>query len=40
MSTSKWAYNPAKCDGDYCTGDCEICNKADESEVEADADSN
>ena len=36
MSCSLWAYTPEKCDGDYCAGDCDICNKADESEVNAD----
>ena len=35
MSCSLWAYTP-ECDGDYCAGDCDICNKADESEVNAD----
>lgn len=28
MSVSKWAYNPEKCDGDYCCGDCDECNKS------------
>ena len=32
MSCSLWAYTP-ECDGGYCAGDCDICNKADESEV-------
>lgn len=30
MSCSKWAYDPEKCDGDFCPGDCDICGKADE----------
>ena len=30
MSCDKWAYSPEKCDGDYCPGDCDLCNKADE----------
>ena len=29
MSVSKWAYNPEKCDGDFCHGDCDNCGKAD-----------
>ena len=33
MSVSKWAYEPEKCDGDYCVGDCDYCHKADEEEV-------
>lgn len=34
MSVSKWAYDPDKCDGDYCVGDCDFCHKAaDEEEV-------
>lgn len=28
MSVSKWAYIPAKCDGDFCPGDCDVCSKA------------
>lgn len=27
MSVSKWAYEPSKCDGDYCPGDCDNCSK-------------
>lgn len=29
MSVSKWAYEPSKCDGDICAGDCDLCPKAD-----------
>lgn len=29
MSVSKWSYIPAKCDGDYCPGDCDGCSKRD-----------
>ena len=29
MSVSKWAYEPWKCDGDICVGDCDRCRKAD-----------
>lgn len=25
-----WAYDPEKCDGDYCPLDCDKCAKADE----------
>lgn len=32
MSVSKWAYEPKKCDGDYCLGDCDNCQKKDEAE--------
>ena len=28
MSVSKWAYEPSKCDGDLCAGDCDLCSKA------------
>ena len=35
MSCSLWAYAPNKCDGDYCCGDCDQCNKA-EMEVDED----
>lgn len=31
MSVSKWKYTPA-CDGDYCVGDCDLCNKEPEAE--------
>ena len=30
MSCSKWAYEPEKCDYDYCVGDCDFCQKADD----------
>lgn len=33
MSVSKWAYEPEKCDYDFCPGDCDYCHKADEEEV-------
>lgn len=32
MSVSKWAYEPEKCDGDYCVGDCDFCHKAEGDE--------
>ena len=28
MSVSKWAYEPEKCDNDYCPGSCYNCEKA------------
>lgn len=28
MSVSKWAYSPAKCDGEPCVGECDMCSKA------------
>lgn len=30
MSVSKWAYDPEKCDGDFCVGDCDLCPKAED----------
>ena len=30
MSVSKWAYSSDKCDGDYCPGDCDYCEKAED----------
>lgn len=30
MSVSKWAYDPNKCEGQMCVGDCDICSKKDE----------
>lgn len=29
MSVSLWAYQPDKCDGNVCPGDCDSCGKAD-----------
>ena len=34
MSVSKWAYEPEKCDGDICVGECDLCPKAHEEESE------
>lgn len=28
MSVRKWAYEPWKCDGDFCPNDCSLCRKA------------
>lgn len=27
MSVSLWAYDPDKCEGNVCPGDCDICHK-------------
>ena len=32
MSMGRWAYEPDKCDGDYCPGDCDKCRKQAEQE--------
>ena len=32
MSVSKWAYEPTKCDGHYCPGECDMCSLAEEDE--------
>ena len=32
MSVSKWAYEPEKCDGHCCTGDCDLCPLKDEED--------
>ena len=29
MSVSKWSYDPDKCDGVYCCGDCDFCERCD-----------
>ena len=34
MSVSKWAYEPEKCDGEPCVGDCDICSKQLKKEAE------
>lgn len=33
MSVSKWAYQPEKCDGNPCPGDCDLCSKRDKTVV-------
>lgn len=35
MSTSKWAYDPRRCDGQPCPGDCDRCTRWQEDEEEA-----
>lgn len=32
MSVKLWAYEPEKCDGDYCPNNCNICSKAEVDE--------
>lgn len=27
-----WAYDPAKCDREYCVGNCDMCRIAEEEE--------
>ena len=34
MSVSKWAYEPEKCDGQKCVGDCDLCSKKNMAEKE------
>ncbi len=34
MSVSKWAYDPGKCDGEYCAGECDLCGKAKANDKE------
>lgn len=29
MSVSKWAYEPEKCNGKPCVGECDICSKVE-----------
>lgn len=36
MSVSLWGYEPEKCDGEPCCGDCDKCKKADEETKEGD----
>lgn len=34
MSVSKWDYKPKKCDGDYCCGDCDLCDKENDDDTD------
>lgn len=34
MSCNLWAYVPHICDGDYCCGDCDECEKVLTGELE------
>lgn len=38
MSVSKWAYEPDKCDGESCVGDCDLCDKKWENGKETNND--
>ena len=29
MANWAWAYEPSKCDGDFCPHDCDRCEKSD-----------
>ena len=29
MSVSKWGYEPWKCEGEFCPGDCDVCYKGE-----------
>lgn len=33
MSVSKWNYDPDKCDGQPCIGDCDLCNREVEQDI-------
>ena len=33
MSVSKYAYQPEKCDGNPCPGDCDLCSERDKTVV-------
>lgn len=35
MSIKLWAYEPEKCDGDYCINNCDLCfkNEIDEEHI-------
>ena len=33
MSCDKWAYEPSRCDGNYCVGDCDFCKLKDKEEM-------
>lgn len=32
MSVSLWNYDPERCDGNACCGDCDLCGMEDEDE--------
>lgn len=36
MASWAWAYEPEKCDGDFCPHDCDHCEKSDYSIEEED----
>lgn len=37
MSVSLWAYVPGICDGNFCPGDCDFCNKAETEEDDGES---
>lgn len=36
MSVSLWNYEPWKCDGRICIGDCDYCDQQEEAEQDGD----
>lgn len=36
MSCDMWAYEPDKCDGQPCPGDCDFCSRAEDWEDDED----
>lgn len=38
MSVHRWAYDPDKCDGNPCPGDCDCCPKAEDDVVDEEVD--
>lgn len=40
MSVSKWSYEPTKCDGHYCPGECDLCALKDEEDEDEQLRSN
>ena len=33
MSVSLWRYDPEKCDGKPCCGDCDLCKEEDDDDI-------
>lgn len=36
MSVSKWNYDPDRCDGHYCPGDCWWCKRSPDHDGDVD----
>ena len=36
MSVSKWAYEPDRCDGVFCVGDCDWCMRNPDRDSDCD----
>lgn len=36
MSVSRWNYDPARCDGHYCPGDCWWCHYSPDHDSDVD----